>query len=83
MKIVPVLLLTALIAGCGSSDPQAAEKLKHQGREETRGIRNSQNIGYSGKAIADHVDEALDANEKRNKELQQAVDPNAPPPAPP
>ena len=82
MKIVPVLLCAALMAGCGSNDPAAAEKLKKEGREETRGIRNVQNIGVPGRVIANHVDEALDANEKHAKELQDAADPNVAPPPP-
>ena len=92
MKIIPALLLAALACGCGSRDPQAAEKLKHEGRDETKLIRNTQNIGYSGRDIANHVDAALDANDKHNKDLQQqmadpngagAAAPGAPPPPPP
>ena len=49
-------------------------KRAEQGREETRSIRNTEAIGYSGNAIADKVDGALDANDQRKQELDRALE---------
>ena len=59
--IAPALATASLLLGaCGSSQPDAPPP-KPQGREETRGIRATDAIGYSGSAIADKVDGALNA----------------------
>ncbi len=60
---------TALLAGCGSSAPR--EQQAEEGREESRSIRNTESIGYAGDAIADKLDAALDANDRK---VQQAED---------
>lgn len=67
------VLLAAALAACGSPPPDSAEKAP-EGRAETQGIRNTENIGVSGEAIADKVDAALDANEQRQQELDKAAE---------
>lgn len=70
------LLCAALgLAACQKKDePPPVDKPKVEGRAETRTIRNTQAIGYDGKAIADKVDAALDKNEKAAADLQKAAD---------
>ena len=77
-KINATLLLSligsALLLGCGSgsSNSDNTQSSHSEGREETHNIRNTESIGYSGAAIADGVDAALDANEQRNQQLKDA-----------
>lgn len=62
-----------LLAACGAHEPPP-EPRAEEGREETRSIRNTAAIGYAGDAIADKVDAALDANEQRKQNLDEAID---------
>ena len=71
--IAPALATASLLLGaCGSSQPDAPPP-KPQGREETRGIRATDAIGYSGSAIADKVDGALNANDQQKARIDQAL----------
>lgn len=67
------------LAACSRDEPPPEEKREPQGRAETRSIRNTDAVGYSGSAIADKVDGALTANEeaakKRQDEADQVVEP--------
>lgn len=75
MKLLrPCLALPfLLLAACRQdADPVAPEEPR--GREETRSIRNTEAIGYSGNAVADKVDSALDVNDQRKDQLDQALD---------
>jgi hypothetical protein len=70
---IAILLLSGgvLLAGCKPAEPVADER-EPQGREETRGIRNIEVPGYSGKEIADKVDATLEANDERNRAMEKA-----------
>jgi len=73
--IVPALLTISLsLAACGSSqqDPPPPPKAQ-QGRAETQGIRGTDAIGYSGSAIANKVDGALNANDGQKAKTDQAL----------
>lgn len=71
----PLLLVAGLaLTACGPSEQKAADAPPPQGRAETQGIRNTEAIGYSGNAIADKVDGALDASEKRKEEEDRAIE---------
>lgn len=74
--ISAALLAALLLSACGAPRDQSGqvESRAGEGREETRGIRNTENIGYAGNAIADKVDSALDANEARTEELGRQLD---------
>ena len=63
--------LLALLAACGKDEPPPPQK-PPEGRTETQSIRNTEAIGYSGKAIANKVDDALNKNDEqvRNAETQ-------------
>jgi len=71
-----IALLASLLAACGVPEDESGKRqsLAGEGREETRSIRNTENIGYSGNAIADKVDGALDANDQRVDELNKQLD---------
>ena len=60
--------LVLLPAACGQPEDPVAEN-RDQGREETR---NTEAIGYAGDPLADKVDGALDANDNRKRQLDEA-----------
>lgn len=74
----PLLTALLLLSACTAEEPPPAP-VEPQGRAETRSIRNTQAVGYDGKAIADKVDGALNANDQRVQEIRQDADAGAPP----
>ncbi|PPE73503.1 hypothetical protein C3942_11900 [Solimonas fluminis] len=70
--LTTALVLAVLLAGCSKPEEPVADR-KPEGREETRGIRNTEAIGYSGGAIADKVDGALDASDARKSQLDEQI----------
>ena len=66
-----VLIASLLLGACGSGDEPPPPKKAPEGRAETRSIRNTEAVGYSGKAIANNVDKALKANEDVIKKTEQ------------
>lgn len=67
-------LMVLLVACSGKDDREAAASAAGEGREETRLIRNTENIGVSGNAIGAKVDGALDANAERADQLDQQLE---------
>lgn len=72
--LLTVLVSLLSLGACNSPTAQTQES-HDEGREETRHIRNTEAIGYSGAAIADQVDTTLDAHEQRLKTLEEQTDP--------
>ena len=73
MKRWTFLLAVTVLAACGQDEPPPPEP-KPQGRAETQAIRNTDAVGYSGSAIADKVDTALDKNEEAARKLKEEAD---------
>lgn len=72
MRVAMLLLVgSVLLTACKPDEPVADDR-EPQGREETRNIRNVEALGYSGKEIADKVDATLNANDERNRAIEQA-----------
>lgn len=62
------------LAACGPAPDDTATRPKPQtGREETQGIRNTEAIGYSGDAIANKVDGALNAGDAQKAKTDEAL----------
>ncbi|MES0873062.1 hypothetical protein [Sinimarinibacterium thermocellulolyticum] len=74
---LPALVLMALLGACQDRDPPPPME-PVEGRKETRGIRNTEAIGYAGDAIADEVDAALDAMDERTSQLDAAIEAQTP-----
>lgn len=74
LGLVAALALTA----CNDADPdkpgRQVKSRAGEGREETKLIRNTENIGYAGNAIAKKVDKAIEINEDRPEELDKRLD---------
>lgn len=67
-----ILSAALMLSACGTGTPDTAQA-PAEGREETRGIRNTDAIGMPGGVIADRVDSALDAQEQHQKKLEQGM----------
>jgi len=65
-----LIALALLVSACGSDEPPP-ERAAPEGRAETQSIRNTEAVGYDGKAIADKVDAGIKANEEQVKKAQQ------------
>lgn len=76
-RISGTLLASLLLSACGAGEPPPPvepQGVEPQGREETRSIRRTEAIGYSGDAIADRVDGALDATDERKAKMDAALE---------
>ena len=68
----PFALVGALLlAACSHDEPPPPPKKEKQGRAETQSIRNTEAIGYSGNAIANKVDDALNKNDQQVRKAEQ------------
>lgn len=72
--IVSAFIAAALLlSACGKKAPDKPGEPIAKGREETQGIRRTDVIGYSGGAIANKVDGALNTNDKQMEKTDQAL----------
>lgn len=71
MNIRITALLLVLLAACDTTSFETPPPVI-EGREETRNIRNTREIGGAGDAIANKVDQALDANDQRMERLRES-----------
>lgn len=77
LTFLPALALLALLSACSPPPEDENGKRKSlagEGREETKGIRNTENIGYSGNAIGAKVDQALEINDNRTADLDRQLE---------
>ncbi len=73
IPVVSTVSLLLSLAACGKQ-PEIPKPGEPQGRVETQGLRNAEALGYSGAAIGNKVDAALDANDQRKAALDHAMD---------
>jgi len=74
MKLLHSCLALSLLLSACHPDADPVAKEEPRGREETRTIRNTEAVGYSGNAVADKVDSALDTNDQRKEQLDREMD---------
>lgn len=72
--LAPLLLIGVVACIPQSDESGQRESRAEEGRIETQGIRNTENIGYSGNAIGDKLDAALDANDARTDNLDRQLE---------
>jgi hypothetical protein len=71
MKAIALPLVVALaLVACGQHEDDHERQPK--AKNELELIRNTEKIGYSGGAVADKVQGAIDANKGRPEHLEQA-----------
>ncbi len=72
ISFAAVVALTA--AGCGKqAQPQPQQPPAPPPRPETKAVEASSLVGYDGKAIRSKVDNVLNKNDERNKDLEDAM----------
>lgn len=69
MKYVTLLVLLAVLSACGG---EQVEEKSYEGRTETKKLQAIEAVGYDGDALQKNVDQLLDQNEARNKQLEEA-----------
>lgn len=65
-----LLCLGVLLASCDGGSSSNTTSHPPQGRAETQSIRSTEAIGYAGGAVADRVDETLNAVDARHQQLE-------------
>lgn len=75
-KALAGLLTLIVVSGCGDRSEKPPEP-RSEGRAETRHIRNLEAIGYGGDGIADKLDSAIEAQEQRPRQLDEALEKQA------
>lgn len=73
LAVLGLATAALLLGACGgkSDDAPPPPPKAKEGRAETQAIRNTEAVGYSGKAIADKVDSALNASDQNRKKAEQ------------
>ena len=69
MKYVMMALALLLLNACGG---EQVEESDYEGRTETKKLQAVEAVGYDGDALQKSVDQMLDKNEERNKQLEAA-----------
>ena len=73
-KLMIAAALSAMALTACMRDEVEQKKKPDQGRAETKGISAVDNVGYAGTAVRKKVDKALDANDQRKDQLDQAIE---------
>ncbi len=70
-------LFVLAITGCGQRQSKASEQTQAaespRGRSETKNLQAAGLVGYDGKQLRKSVDKVLDANDQRNKKLEDDI----------
>ena len=76
IRLIPTVVFTlSLFIGC--NDKKAVEqKNKDEGRQSTKALEAADLVGYDGKRLKKTTDRVLDANDKRNQDIQKTIDDN-------
>jgi hypothetical protein len=76
VRLIPTVVFTlSLFIGC--NDRKAVEqKTKDEGRQSTKVLETADLVGYDGKRLRKTTDRILDANDKRNQDIQKTIDDN-------
>jgi hypothetical protein len=77
IKLIPTGLFTLfLFVGCNEKPKTVKPRNKDEGRQSTKALEAVDLVGYDGKRLRKTTDRVLDANDKRNRDIQKTVDDN-------
>ena len=75
MKLITTVVLAIFLFVACNEKPKAVEpKEKDEARQSTKTLEAADLIGYDGKRLRKTTDRVLDANDKRNKDIQKTLD---------
>ena len=75
MKLIPtVVLVIFLFVGCNEKPKAVEPKDKDGARQSTKTLEAADLVGYDGKRLRKTTDRVLDANDKRNQDIQKKLD---------
>ena len=74
--ITTVILALFLFVGCEEKPKAVESKDKNEGRQSTNALEAADLVGYDGKRLRKTTDRVLDANDKRNQDIQKTIDDN-------
>ena len=81
-SITVAIFVSLALAGCDrnqSKTPQQSTiNQTPDGRSQTKVLRAASAVGYDGKQLQKRVDKVLDAKEKRERDLEKALDDTGP-----
>ena len=70
------MLALFLFVGCNEKPKTVELRNKDEGRQSTKALEAADLVGYDGKRLRKTTDRLLDANDKRNQDIQKTVDDN-------
>jgi hypothetical protein len=74
-KLIPtVVLALVLFLGCKEKPKAIEPKDKDEARQSTKTLEAADLVGYDGKRLRKTTDRVLDANDKRNQDIQKTLD---------
>ena len=77
MKLITTVVLALfLFVGCKEKPKAIEPKDKDEARQSTKTLEAADLVGYDGKRLRKTTDRVLDANDKRNQDIQKTLDDN-------
>jgi hypothetical protein len=77
MKLITTVVLAILLfVGCKEKPKAVKPKEKDEARQNTKTLEAADLVGYDGKRLRKTTDRVLDANDKRNQDIQKTLDDN-------
>jgi ABC-type Zn uptake system ZnuABC Zn-binding protein ZnuA len=77
IKLIPTVVFTLfLFVGCNEKPKAVDPNNKDERRQSTKALEAADLVGYDGKRLRKTTDRILDANDKRNRDIQKTIDDN-------
>jgi hypothetical protein len=77
IRLIPTVVLALfLFVGCNEKSKTVEPRNKDEGRPSTKALEAADLVGYDGKRLRKTTDRVLDANDKRNQDIQKTMDDN-------
>ena len=74
--ITTIVFAIFLFVGCKEKPKAVEPKEKDEARQSTKALEAADLVGHDGKRLRKTTDRVLDANDKRNQDIQKTLDDN-------
>jgi Holliday junction resolvasome RuvABC DNA-binding subunit len=71
---ITILLALSLFLGCQEKPKAVESKDKDESRQNSKVLEAVDVVGYDGKRLRKTTDRVLEANRKRNQDIQKVID---------